>query len=95
MARVITRRPSLVLRRWLPWVGCVAAELSRQGPVGDVGDPNGGYTACTHDNTHLNPYGANPDALSPPEAPARGRRSFEHPHDYYEHLHPDELHAHN
>jgi hypothetical protein len=77
------------------WVGCVAAELGGLDPWALSADPNGAYTACTHDNTHLNPYGANPDALSPPGAPSLDEgRSFDHPHDYYDHLHPDELHAH-
>ena len=71
-----------------PWVTCVAAELSGKDPWA-LSATDSAYAACSHDNTHLNPYGLNPDALDP------GTRGFDHPDGYYEHLHEYELEAHS
>jgi hypothetical protein len=73
-----------------PWVACVAAELSGKDPwaMSATGET---YAACTHENTHMNPYGANPDGVHPPGGARSG--GFEHPDGYYEHLHEHELEA--
>jgi hypothetical protein len=74
-----------------PWVACVAAELSGKDPwaMSATGET---YAACSHENTHLNPYGADPGSANPPGARSGG---FEHPDGYYEHLHEHELEAHS
>jgi hypothetical protein len=81
-----------------PWVTCVAAEL------GDaVEDPwalseveGSGYAACSEQNTHINPYGVNPDAVQPPGGGVTA--GYDHPNHYYDDLEAHELgiaHSHN
>lgn len=41
-----------------PWIACVAVELSGTQPWGHED-----YPACSHDNTHTNPYGVRTDDL--------------------------------
>lgn len=73
-----------------PWVACVAAELSGRDPWSLAGE-DAGYAACSHENTHINPYGVNPDAVVPPGGP--GSR-FSHPPGYYDDLDAGELQGH-
>lgn len=74
-----------------PWVACVAAELGNA-----VEDPwalsevdGSGYEACSQANTHINPYGLNPEAVQPPDG--GGRASYDHPEHYYDDLEAHEL----
>jgi hypothetical protein len=72
-----------------PWVACVAAELSGKDPWALSGTTPG-YAACSHENTHINPYGLNPAAVS--EGGEQSSR-FAHPPGYYEHLESHEMGA--
>jgi len=76
-----------------PWVACVAAELSGKDPWSLSSDDRT-YAACSEDNTHVNPYGIDPDGASASHSHSHGG-GYEHPDGYYEHLHEDELHAHS
>ena len=76
-----------------PWVACVASELAGKDPWA-LAATDEDYAACSHENTHLNPYGFNPEAFDPPG----GRHThggFEHPDGYYKHLEDHELEAHS
>ena len=76
-----------------PWVACVAAELAGKDPWA-LSSTDDGYAACTQENTHMNPYGVNPDALGEPPVGTQGHtHGYEHPHDYYEGLTARELRA--
>jgi hypothetical protein len=71
-----------------PWVACVAAELAYKNPWGlSATDP--AYAACTRENTHVGPYGLNPDGA--PAASGSVGGAFDHPPGYYDNLSPSEL----
>ena len=78
------------------WVACVAAELAGKDPWA-LSATDETYAACSHDNTHINPYGFNPEGIGTPGAPGSVHLGgFEHPEGYYEGLMPgDHDHEHH
>ena len=81
-----------------PWVACVAAELSGKDPwamsVEGSQEYDEEYDACSHENTHINPYGLNPGHYADaPEQQEQQRSAYAHPSGYYDHLEAHELGA--
>jgi hypothetical protein len=70
----------------------VAAELAGKDPWA-LSATDESYAACSEDNTHLNPFGVNPDGLPTGAGAGSKLGGFQHPQGYYDHLRANELEA--
>jgi hypothetical protein len=78
------------------WVACVAAELAGKDPWVFTETParTEEFAACSYENTHINPYGINPDGVPTGEgAGGSYLGGFEHPPGYYDNVDLTEHHA--